>query len=357
MLVRVSNNATRELVSRVPTPRAQQHAHITVMADLRALAPHAIDWVDMAPRSVQHFNQSLSRSSCALVGSSESLLGRRLGHEIDSADVVVRVNKVVTGVDHGERTDIWFSKLGQWFSSSEICKDVEHPNKFCIRRLRDVEIRVPARCCTPSSTNGQGHELHSAVPSTPPVRTPQRSCVERAKPGQKEMCSFALCPIATPPRAPKEPWCPAALRAFVGRHIPEQPEFAARATVLTQHAFSREQRLTGSVAIGHQTAASFEAMLRALHAASPHSLCRNEDHCTIGRTHLPTTGMHAFATFAALCRSLTVYGFTGLPDKYTGLQGEPPCVANYSGGECYPLEHRVQAAWAAAAPQRLRIVR
>eukprot|EP00746_Dinoflagellata_sp_MGD_P154537 gnl/MRDRNA2_/MRDRNA2_84870_c2_seq1.p1 gnl/MRDRNA2_/MRDRNA2_84870_c2~~gnl/MRDRNA2_/MRDRNA2_84870_c2_seq1.p1 ORF type:complete len:365 (+),score=40.38 gnl/MRDRNA2_/MRDRNA2_84870_c2_seq1:342-1436(+) len=56
---------------------------------------------------------------CALVGSSNYLVGRRLGREIDDHDIVIRVNRLPTPTfieDFGNKTDVYFSEVTRFRS-------------------------------------------------------------------------------------------------------------------------------------------------------------------------------------------------------------------------------------------------
>lgn len=65
-------------------------------------------------KSIQHsFRNLVEKKKVALVGNSSSLFDHKYGHQIDSHDVVIRMNKAAVfydedySVSHGLRTDAW----------------------------------------------------------------------------------------------------------------------------------------------------------------------------------------------------------------------------------------------------------
>ena len=85
----------------------------------------------------------LAKKSVALVGPSPHLVGKRLGNKIDSFDIVIRVNEILSTqntIDFGSRTDAVFVNLNNDYL--ETFKKMLHQNQ---EEVRNVKLFISPR--------------------------------------------------------------------------------------------------------------------------------------------------------------------------------------------------------------------
>jgi len=113
----------------------------------------------VASKEMNVFNNLVSNKSIALVGNSTSLFDSEYGKEIDSHDVVIRMNKAAIFYNinykptHGERMDAWcFWAVGAF--NKVLKQDKTMPDKM-IKSFCDLNNSKRFQACT------NGYKLHT----------------------------------------------------------------------------------------------------------------------------------------------------------------------------------------------------
>ena len=258
--------------------------------------------------------------SCALIGSSNTLLRANLGKRIDSFDVVTRVNRlpdVESALDLGTRTDVLFTRCGN--APSFIFE------RHTIRNGRLAMQRPSLMVHTEANASMREHHALAMAACRNYVEAVKQStareraaafCRRRAAEGPASR--KVACPLAGPARSAS---CPFGSVLFRG--VPDQRDKDKECTIQSLAARLGAANAVAGFPIGRQSDALYRAAAK-LRAegfglrggiAAEGSLPAGGGGGTVlrqlGALPTPSSGFHAFLTIAPLCRRISLFGFGG----------------------------------------------